>query len=66
MGASDRTAIGAEIQKLTSEINNIATRTKFNGQNLLTGALSVSTATALGPYTATGDTFSVGIDVSKA
>ena len=52
LGANDRTAIGTEIQTLTAEIDNIATRTKFNGQSLLTGALST---------TQTGGTAVVGV-----
>lgn len=44
LGANDRTAIGAEILTLKTEIDNIATRTKFNGQSLLTGALTTTNA----------------------
>jgi flagellin len=66
LGANDRTAIGSEIQTLKAEIDNIATRTKFNGQNLLTGALSVTTASTIADIVATGDTTAVAIDVSKA
>jgi flagellin len=66
LGANDRTAIGSEISTLKAEIDNIATRTKFNGQNLLTGALSVTTASTIADITATGDTTAVAIDVSKA
>ncbi len=37
---AERTSIGQEIQQLKNEIDRIATATKFNGQNLLTGTLS--------------------------
>ena len=42
LSASDREAIGEEMLALRSEIDNIATRTRFNGQSLLNGSLSVS------------------------
>jgi flagellin len=73
LSTSDREAIGEELVTLKTEIDNIATRTRFNGLNLLTGALSVSVNT--GSSTLDGDTVtgvstgvvSVGtIDVSKA
>jgi flagellin len=68
LGANDRTAIGTEIQTL--KIDNIATRTKFNGQNLLTGALSTSQSggtAAVGTVLATGASATISaIDVSGA
>jgi flagellin len=39
---AERTSIGQEILQLKQEIDRIATSTKFNGQNLLTGTLSGS------------------------
>ena len=42
LSASDRTAIGEEVLTLKNEINNIASRTKFNGLSLLTGSLSTT------------------------
>ncbi len=39
---AERTSIGQEIQQLKSEIDRLATTTKFNGQSLLTGSLSGS------------------------
>jgi len=42
LSSSDRTAVGEEMLTLKNEINNIASRTKFNGQSLLTGALSTT------------------------
>ncbi|MEI7924566.1 MAG: flagellin [Chloroflexota bacterium] len=42
LSTSDRQAIGEEMVALRSEIDNITTRTRFNGQTLLDGSLSVS------------------------
>ena len=42
LSASDRTAIGEELLALKSEIDRISTATSFNGQNLLTGALTTT------------------------
>jgi flagellin len=42
LSSNDRQAIGEELVALRSEIDNIAQRTRFNGQNLLNGALSVT------------------------
>ena len=63
-----RTAIGNELTTLRAEIDNIAARTRFNGNSLLTGALSVSTASTIGPIADGGDadTVAVTIDVSRA
>ncbi len=70
LGANDRTAIGTEIQTLTAEIDNIATRTKFNGQALLTGALSTTQSggtAVVGLALATGTAASISaVDVSGA
>lgn len=41
---SDRTSIQAEVTELTSQINNIAGRTSFNGITLLNGSTTTSTA----------------------
>jgi flagellin len=41
-GSAERTSIGQEINQLRQEIDRIATKTTFNGQNLLTGTLSGS------------------------
>lgn len=75
LSAQDRTAVGDELVTLKTEIGNIASRTKFNGLSLLTGALSTSldaaTSTADG-VAVTGATTGVvslaasDIDVSKA
>ncbi|MFN8638369.1 MAG: flagellin [Dehalococcoidia bacterium] len=70
LGANDRTAIGTEIQTLTAEIDNIASRTKFNGQSLLTGALATTQTggtAAVGTALATGATAVISaVDVSGA
>ena len=42
LSTADRTATGEEIFTLRTEIDNIATRTTFNGLSLLTGSLSTS------------------------
>ncbi len=42
LSSSDRTAVGEELLTLKNEIDNIASRTKFNGLSLLTGSLSTS------------------------
>ena len=38
--SAERTSIGQEINQLKQEIDRIATKTTFNGQNLLTGSLT--------------------------
>jgi flagellin len=40
VGATERGYANTEVQQLQTEINNIGNRTKFNGNSLLTGALS--------------------------
>ncbi|TAJ19693.1 MAG: flagellin [Dehalococcoidia bacterium] len=72
LSASDRQAIGEEMLALRTEIDNIGNRTRFNGQQLLTGALAVtldsanSTADTV-TYANGGATTSVSsIDVSRA
>jgi flagellin len=49
---TDRGNINQEIQALYSNINNISTRTQFNGQGLLNGSLSTSLATGTSAGTA--------------
>jgi len=72
LSASDRRATGEELLALRSEIDNIGNRTRFNGQQLLTGALSVSLDAANSTadtvnYANGGATTSVSsIDVSRA
>jgi flagellin len=59
LSTSDRQAIGDEMLSLTNEIGNIASRTRFNGLNLLTGALSVTAAGNLTTATVTDGTNNV-------
>jgi flagellin len=72
LSSSDRQAIGEEMLALRSELDNIGNRTRFNGQQLLTGALAVTLDSATstmdtGTASANGATVSVSnIDVSGA
>jgi flagellin len=71
LSGADRTTIGAEIETLKNEIDNIADRTKFNGLSLLTGALSTSNAgtgtAAVGTdLTTTANAVISAVDVSGA
>ena len=69
LSTKDRDAIGAEMFTLRTEVDNIASRTKFNGLSLLTGSLSTSQSggTAIvGFALTTGSTASIAtVDVSK-
>ena len=47
LSASDRNAVGEELLTLRQEIDNIASRTRFNGLDLLDGSLSVTAAGSL-------------------
>jgi flagellin len=62
LSSSDRTSVGEELLTLRNELDNIASRSRFNGLNLLTGALSVTTASVIGDI----GTATVDVDVSKA
>lgn len=70
LSSSDRANLNQEMQSLFTNINNIATRTKFNGQALLNGSLSTSqnntTSTLTTGATATGNAAVTNIDVSGA
>src|SRR4051812_45121071 len=70
LSSSDRTSINTELQQLTSEINGIAGRTKFNGQGLLSGSMVTSQSggtAALGVQLNTTNPASIrNIDVSGA
>ena len=68
---TDRGNINQEISALYTNINNITSRTQFNGQNLLTGALTTGSDSTSGVIAglqlATDTTASVStVDVSKA
>ncbi|MCC6960701.1 MAG: flagellin [Dehalococcoidia bacterium] len=68
--AAARTSIGTELVQLRSEIDRIANATSFNGQNLLTGALTGTlggvTGTDLVVNDAVGAAIATGIEVASA
>jgi len=66
--AAARTSIGTELVQLRSEIDRIANATNFNGQSLLTGALSgtLDAASGLAINDAVGTTIATGIEVFSA
>src|SRR5262249_31001170 len=71
LSSSDRASINTELQQLQSEINSVSSRTKFNGQGLLTGSMvttqSGGTAIAGAQFNTTGGNSSVrSVDVSGA
>jgi flagellin len=70
LSSSDAQSVATEITALRAEINRIAGATTFNGQNLLTGALSVSQSggtVIVGSALNTGHNSSVSaVDVSGA
>jgi len=72
LSSSDRANVNQEMQSLFNNINNIATRTKFNGQSLLNGSLqstqdlTASTLTVGQTYSTVGAATITGIDVSSA
>jgi flagellin len=66
LSSSDREAVGEELLTLRNELDNIAGRARFNGLSLLTGALSVTTATTIADSVGTAGEASIAIDVSKA
>ncbi len=65
-----RTSIGTELMQLRSEIDRISNATNFNGQSLLTGALTGTlggaTATDLVVNDAVGAAIATAIEVSSA
>lgn len=56
-GTTDRAAIQTEVTALISQIGDIATRTTFNGTNLLSGGASIDIQTG----TASGQTVNIAI-----
>jgi flagellin len=71
LSSSDRASINTELQQLESEVNATATRTKFNGQGLLTGSMlttqSGGTANVGTQVNTTGGNSTVrSVDVSQA
>ncbi len=69
LGTADAASVNLEITALQSEINRIAQKTTFNGQNLLTGALSVAQiggTAVVGKALATAPATISAVDVSGA
>lgn len=69
LSSADRVAIGDELSQLRDEIDGIASRTNFNGKNLLNGSLSVAQDTGtstLNIGSAIGTTAVTALDVSGA
>jgi flagellin len=66
LSTSDRQAIGDELLTLRNEIDNIASRTRFNGLNLLTGSLAATAAGTMTTNTvsAGGTNVTVTVDAS--
>ncbi len=64
LGSTERAAINTEVQALFAEINNVAARTKFNGQVLLNGNL-VTTVTGASEMQAT-QTLATGVNATYA
>jgi flagellin len=55
LSSSDRSSINTELQQLQQEINGVASRTKFNGQGLLSGSMVT---------TLSGGTANVGVQLN--
>ena len=67
LSSEDRTAIGEELLALRNEVDRIGNATKFNGQALLTGALTTTQSGGTLTVGSTQDNNVVSaIDVSKA
>ena len=71
LGGAELSSVNDEMQQLRAEINRISTSTTFNGQNLLTGALSTTqsggTLLSGNAYNTTGGNATVtAVDVSRA
>ncbi len=66
---SDRAAVNSELQQLSSEIDAISLRTKFNGKNLLNGtlasAVNTSSEVKVGTVLASGATSTVPRSISR-
>jgi flagellin len=58
--SAERTSIGQEINQLKQEIDRIATKTTFNGQQLLTGSLTGTLGGATGTDLIVGDQLTTG------
>ena len=66
LSTSDRTSVGEELLTLRNELDNIASRSRFNGLNLLTGALSVTASAYVDPGVTGVGTATATLDVSNA
>ena len=67
LSGADRQAVSEELVTLRNEVDNIATRARFNGLALLTGALSVSTTSTIADVADTdADGANVTIDVTNS
>ena len=71
LSSSDRTSINTELQQLQSEINGVSSRTKFNGQGLLSGSMVTAqsggtAATGVQANTTGGNSTIRSVDVSGA
>ena len=68
LGDTERGFIATEVGQLQAEIDGIGNRTEFNGQKLLTGALSSSldAASTSGPGATAGAAAVTSVDVSRA
>jgi flagellin len=71
LSTTDRAAVNTELQQLKAEVNSISSRTKFNGQALLTGSLvttqSGGTAQVGAQFNTTGGNLAVDkVDVTGA
>jgi flagellin len=65
VGTADAVSVNTEITNLQAEINRIAQKTTFNGQYLLTGAMSVSQDTAAANSLKVGTAMNTGSGTSS-
>jgi len=66
LSPSDRTSVGEELLTLRNELDNIASRSRFNGLSLLTGSLSVTASAYVAPGVVDIGTATVAVDVANA
>ena len=64
LSSQDAAAINTELQQLSSEIDAIGTRTKFNGKSLLTGSLVTTLGGATGTDLVVNDSITNGGETS--
>ena len=63
LGSADRTAIKNEMRQLITAINDIASRTKFSGNNLLAGDTTVTTGTTFSLQVSNNTTDTISLAV---